>query len=109
MITIYGASDDLVEVDGCKGADEFCTDNWSADLVAPDDSQMSLWCWYTLGGTWAVGIAQTDEDHPLPAWPITITQAPAMNPDNPGYSVLLHIDAPEDVRLTNIKPATEEP
>jgi hypothetical protein len=23
MITIYGASDDLVEVEGCEGADEF--------------------------------------------------------------------------------------
>jgi hypothetical protein len=105
MITIYGASDDLIEVAGCEGADEFNNDDWSADLIAPDDSQMSVWCWYTLGGTWAVGVAQTDEEHPLPAWPIAITQAPAMNPDNPGYSVLLSIDAPEGTRLASLKGA----
>lgn len=103
MITIYGASDDLVEVAGCEGADEFSSDHWSADLVAPDGAQMSVWCWYTLGGTWAVGIAQADEDHQLPAWPVTIAQAPAMNPDNPGYSALLAIDAPDGTRLANIR------
>lgn len=107
MITIYGASDDLVEVAGCKGADEFNSDHWSADLVAPDDSQMSVWCWYTLGGTWAVGISQTDEDHPLPEWPVSITQQAPMDPEAPGYSALLTIDAPEGTRLANIRNADQ--
>jgi len=102
MITIYGASDDLVEVAGCEGADEFSSDRWSADLIAPDGSEMTVHCWYGLGGCWQAGAGQVDEDHQLPAWPVTITQAPAMNPDNPGYSALLTIDAPEGTRLANI-------
>lgn len=105
MITIYGASDDLVEVEGCEGADEFCTDHWQGDLAPPGEGeQMRVWCWYDIDGCWQVGVGQVTEDVQLPAWPITITQAPAMNPDNPGYSVLLSIDAPEGTRLVNVKP-----
>jgi hypothetical protein len=103
MITIYGASDDLVEVDGCEGADEFGVDRWHGDLIAPDGSQMRVHCWYGDNGCWQVGVGQVDEDVQLPAWPVTITQAPAMNPDNPGYSALLTIDAPEGTRLANIE------
>jgi hypothetical protein len=103
VITIYGASDDLVEVAGCEGADEFNSDHWSADLVAPDGAQMAVWCWYTRRGCWAAGVAQTDEDFQLPPWPISVTQAQAMNPDNNGYSVLLSIDAPEGTKLANVK------
>ena len=104
MITIYGASDDLVEVDGCEGADEFSSDNWSADLQGPDpDGTMHVSCWYDINGCWQVGVGQSDESIQLPVWPITITQQPAMNPDNDGYSVRLSIDAPAGTRLTNIK------
>lgn len=110
MITIYGASYDLVEVEGCEGADEFSpgsNDRWQGDLIGPEDTgiagaasgQMRVHCWYDDDGCWQVGVGQTDETCQLPAWPITITQAPAMNPDNPGYSALLSIDAPEGTRL----------
>jgi len=112
MITIYGASDDLVEVAGCEGADEFNpggNDRWQGDLVGPDASeQMRVHCWYDDDGCWQVGVGQTIEDVQLPPWPVTITQAPAMNPANPGYSALLSIDAPEGTRLTNVKPNPEE-
>jgi hypothetical protein len=109
MITIYGASDDLVEVGGCEGADEFSADRWQGDLVAPGGTeQMRVHCWYDEDGCWQVGVGQVLEDCQLPAWPISITQAPAMNPDNPGYSALLSIDAPEGTRLENVKPKPEE-
>jgi hypothetical protein len=108
MITIYGASDDLVEVAGCDGADEFSADNWRGDLVAPGGTeQMRVSCWYDDDGCWQVGVGQTVEEVQLPPWPVTITQAPAMDPVNPGYSALLSIDAPEGTRLTNIRPAPE--
>jgi hypothetical protein len=109
-ITIYGASDDLVEVDGCEGADEFnVRDRWQGDLVAPGGTeQMRVHCWYDDDGCWQVGVGQVLEDVQMPAWPISITQAPAMNPDNPGYSALLTIDAPEGTRLENIKPKPED-
>jgi hypothetical protein len=106
MITIYGASDDLVEVGGCEGADEFnVRDRWQGDLAAPGEGeQIRVWCWYGDDGCWQVGAGQVSEDVQLPAWPVTITQAPAMNPANPGYSALLSIDAPEGTRLVNVKP-----
>lgn len=97
-ITIYGASDDLVEVAGCEGADEFNSDDWTGDLIAPDGSQMRVYVRYEIGH-WSVGVSQVDEEFQLPGWPVTITQAPAMNPDNPGYSALLTIDAPDGTRL----------
>lgn len=109
MITIYGASDDLVEVSGCEGANEFNADRWQGDLIAPGGTeQMRVHCWYDDDGCWQVGVGQVLEDVQLPAWPVTITQAPAMNPDNPGYSALLSVDAPEGTRLENVKPKPEE-
>lgn len=108
MITIYGASDDLVEVEGCEGADEFYAgsgDRWQADLIAPGGTvAMRVHCWLDIDGCWQVGVGQVTEDAQLPAWPLSITQATAMNPDSPGYSALLTIDAPEGTRLENVSP-----
>ena len=114
-ITICGGGAELVEVDGCEGADEFCTDRWQGDLLAPSGparaatypEQLRVHCWYDDDGCWQVGVGQTIEDCPLPPWPITITQAPAMNPAKPGYSALLTIDAPDGTRLVNVKPAPD--
>jgi len=101
-ITIYGASDDLVEVSGCEGADKFniYSQTWTGDLAAPDGSQMRVYVRYEDNGCWSAGVSQVDEDHPLGGWAVTITQAAALNPDNPGYSALLTVDAPDGTRLT---------
>jgi hypothetical protein len=110
-ITFSGASDDLVEVDGCEGADEFYvySQRWQGELVAPDGQQMTVFVWLTDLECWAVGVAQAgDEKYQLPGWPVTITQQPSISGRNPGYSALLTIDAPEGTRLVNIKPATDE-
>jgi len=85
-ITIYGASDDLVEVEGCEGSGRV--------------QHRPL-----AGRPRAAGVGQVIEDHPLPPWPISITQAPAMSPGNPGYSALLTIEAPDGTRLVNVRPA----
>ena len=104
MITIYCYSDDLVEVEGCEGADEFSADRWTADLVAPGGTeQMRVHCWYDDDGCWQVGVGQTIEDVQMPPWPITVTQQTRRDGE-PGYSALLSIDAPEGTRLTNVKP-----
>ena len=59
-VTIYGASDDLVEVAGCEGADEFnVRGRWQGDLVAPGGTeQMRVHCWYDDDGCWQVGVGQ---------------------------------------------------
>lgn len=42
-------------------------------------------------GCWMVGIQQLDEDRPIPNWPMRFTSG--------GYTVELHIEAPDDVTL----------
>jgi hypothetical protein len=116
LITIYGASDDLVEVAGCEGADEFCTDRWQGDLAPPGEvEQMRVHCWYDNDGCWQVGVGMVDEDVPFPAWPLSFAQggvtADALAgkaPATPRYSVVLTIDAPEGTRLVNVKPEPEQ-
>ena len=107
MITIYGASDDLVEVDGCEGADEFdvgAPGRWQGDLIAPGGTeQMRVHCWYDDDGCWQVGVGQVLEETRLPAWPVSITQAPGPRPAVTGHSAMLSIDAPPGTRLDNIK------
>ncbi len=103
-ITIYGASDDCVEVEGCEGADEFYVSGqgeWRGDLVAPGGTdQMRLYAAYSAltadAGTWLIGTAQTSEDVPFPKWPISIRQ------HDSGYSTIVTIDAPPGTRLTNV-------
>lgn len=105
MIIIYGASDDLIEVSGCKGADEFGPDDkdaWHADLIAPDGGQMRVYARYERTGAWSVGAAQADEEVPFPAWPVKVRAAVRTETR---YSAVMEIDAPEGTRLTNIHPA----
>lgn len=115
MITIYGISDDLVEVEGCEGADEFNADSldrWHADLVAPGGTeQLRVHCWFDSGGCWQVGVGQTVEDCQMPPWPVSITQRPHRLQEatgQPGYSLQLNIDAPAGTRITNIQERNTE-
>lgn len=105
-ITIYGASDDLIEVGGCKGADEFSPDGndaWHADLIAPDGGQMRVFARYERHGCWSVGASQVDEDVPFPAWPVKVRAAdPASHETR--YCAVLEIDAPDGTRLAGIHP-----
>lgn len=100
-VVIYGASDDLIEVEGCKGADEFTAPEdghlWRGDLVAPDGASLRVHTWYD--GVWHVAAGQVDEDMPLPGWPVRFA-----NGDHrvPSYSTGLLIDAPDGTRLTNV-------
>jgi hypothetical protein len=108
MITIYGASDDLVEVDGCEGADEFGVDltaapdsvSWHGDLVAPGGAEQMRVSALMIGATWHIALGQTDEDVPFPAWGNGVEQAPGTD-----YSAAVVIDAPHGTRLTNVWPA----
>jgi hypothetical protein len=99
-ITIYGVSDDLVEVEGCKGADEFTysSEMWRGDLVAPDGGSLRVHTWYD--GVWRVAVGQVDEDVRLPAWPMRLEQGNGTR--IPPYSTGLVVDAPEGTRLTNV-------
>ncbi len=115
MITIYGYSDDLVEGEGCEGADEFSpdkNDRWQGDLVGPDPTQqLRVHCWFDDDGCWQVGVGQPLEECQMPPWPLTITQRPhtmQARTGQLGYSLQLNIDAPEGTRLTSVRPSDEE-
>ncbi|WP_166344978.1 hypothetical protein [Phytoactinopolyspora limicola] len=101
-ILIYGASDDLVEVQGCRGAEEFSHYDqgpWRADLIAPNGEQMRVHVLFD--GCWHVAVGQVDEDVPLPQWPLRFEQG-QRGDGSPGYSVVLCVDAPDGTRLTNV-------
>jgi hypothetical protein len=93
IATFYGSSDDLVEVAGVSGADEF---NVNSDLTPAITfnlgGQMRVHAFYD--GCWSFAVGQVDEDLPLPLWPLRIEQSPENN-----YSTQLTIECPDDVQL----------
>lgn len=103
-IRFYGASDDLIEVEGCEGADEFNTTErgpmvWCGDLIAPGGDAMRIHALYDNRGCWSFSIGQADKSIPFPEWPVRVRQH-----TNVDYSVLLTVDAPEGTRLTSVWP-----
>lgn len=99
ILTFYGASDDLCEVEEVGGPfrEEYnCYDKpciirlWSKK----EKAGLFIIVQYAISntGTWAVGIAQLDEDISLPNWAMSYT-------DQTGYSVGLTIECPDDVSL----------
>lgn len=93
-MTMYGASDDLIEIGGVPGADEFYAEGLGDDLVQGSfilGGRMRIRVLYD--GCWSFAISQLDEGFPIPEWPIRITN------HERGYSILLEIDVPDDVAI----------
>ena len=107
-VKIHGSSDDLVDVTGCVGADEFdCYQSgpltpgplmWRGDLMAPDGSGMRVYGIYD--GCWHFSVGKVSEDVPLSTWPIRFPTDDLPN----YYTTVLAIDAPEGTMITNIWP-----
>lgn len=103
-ITIYGASDDLVEVEihGKYGQEGFELDAYDRGkticLTIPDGTGMRVYAEYSPtdlgGGVWMIGVAQLGEDQPIPDWPMKYRTA------KNGYSPMLIIEAPEDIAVS---------
>lgn len=103
-ITIYGSSDDLVEVeiqgeDGQKGFEAGAYDRGrTIFLTMPDGTGMRVYAEYSPtdlgGGVWMIGVAQLGEDQPIPDWPMKFRTA-----EN-GYSPALVIETPESVTVS---------
>lgn len=96
-IEITGGSDDLIEVSGCEGEDEYCNPEsvlvkLSGNLVAPDGAGVRINALYD-NGCWSFSVGLIDEDTPWPGWDMEITEG-----DRP-YNTLLTIDAPEGTRF----------
>lgn len=107
-IKISGGSDDLVEVEGCEGADEFNVYGpgpvmWRGDLIAPGGDAIRVRALLGEEGCWSFAVGQPDEAIMFPEWPIRIRQH-----THADYSVLVEIDAPAGTRLDNIWPTQQE-
>lgn len=97
-VRFYGASDDLVEIEGIEGADEFNVGDgriWQAGFVIESRPfKMLVSALYGPGGVWSFAPGMVDDGDPLPPWPMRIGQC-----QDPLYSTTLEIDVPADAVL----------
>lgn len=90
-VTFYGASDDLVEVTGIDGADEFCSDEITFIVVSPDGDRIRVDA--TYDGLWGFRLLQVEEEDVVPSWPVRFTPSPT------SHSIQLEIDVPVGTTL----------
>ncbi len=91
-VTIYGTSDDIVEVEGIIGGDEFTVDrNGTVNLCIGGILLVNM-SYGKYGSTWTVEIGQVFEEVPIPdEWDIFLTQ------HTKGYSVQVNLDIPDNI------------
>jgi hypothetical protein len=95
VITFQGASDDLVEIDGAPGADEFnvypkndYAGTWLVQSQeAPSDLRFLVDAYYM--GTWSFAVRQVDEGDRLPGNMMILSTT---NDTINDYTMLLWID-----------------
>ena len=109
-VTIYGASDDLIEVEGSilPEPDEFSPAQKSPGVVKiedPEGGRLLVFVQYAsndLSPCWMIGLSQVDENDLLPAWPIRWAI------HERGYSMKLEIDLPDGAVITQQLPVKIE-
>jgi hypothetical protein len=110
---VYGASDDLVEIEGTDGTRE------ELNALTPHPTRFELrtesfeeglavLAWYDFGGCWAVAPLPIDEDTRIPgAWTYTLARGGrtpgTVGPTPPVYSMVLTIDT-GDIPATLVLP-----
>lgn len=102
-VTIYGASDDLVEVYGIEGADEFTlgnNDSWTGVLEGPKGETAVVYVDYRQNGCWTVALGLWEEGFPLPEWPVQFTYNPDKGND---YGVFASIEVPDGTTIRELK------
>lgn len=100
-ITISGASDDLVEVSGVPGEDEFSavSGNWRGIIVAPDGATAIVYVDLRHNACWTVALGQYEEDYSLPDWPVSI----AVDEELCRYSTRALIEVPDGTTIEELK------
>ena len=97
-IKIYGASDDLIEVEGgCKGCDEYSTGETGPLMgmvqLHAGDNFVKIHCIYE--GSWAFAICPQDGDFDFMPWVVART----FGKDSP-YSETVLISVPDDCEVS---------
>lgn len=88
-LTIYGASDDLVEIEGVAGADEYNAEDVRLLVTCPDGRAAEVHVAYVSGGVWAITYQPSDED----------VEAPEGRIDCNGYTARLTLDVPDGTKV----------
>lgn len=102
MLTIYGASDDLVEVEGHL-VDEYPVDDNNSVTLHLADASGNGGCKITMTyngrtGCWDATIGLLGEGIQIP-WPVTVRHKPGRDDF---YSVFVDIDCPDDVAVQTL-------
>lgn len=89
-ITIYGASDDLIEIEGkVRGCDEYPSDEAAFEVAG-----LGITVTFAQGGTWHISVGPLDEDIPVQA------ENMVLSVHERGYSMQLDMDIPEGAYIT---------
>ena len=106
-VAFWGASDDLVEVEGdLPGCDEHGAYNSGDDLInakfliTAEHGRMHVYAIYD--GQWAFAPALVDEDDMLPGWPMRLMQQ-KRDDGRLHYSMRLEIDLPDDATIKKLE------
>lgn len=96
MLKIYGASDDLVRLEGLISDEIGCYNQDVRIKVGTDDGGLRVTMRYGAqhSAVWSAEVAQIDEDIPIP-WPVTV-KTQGRRDDDVGYSVAIVVDCPDD-------------
>lgn len=103
-LKIYGASDDLVEIEGhfteevdCYDKNVLITVGWPEASAGEESRGLQILMKYapkwTDSGVWSAELAPLDEDVKIP-WPVSVKLGER------GYTVEVIIDCPDDVPVT---------
>lgn len=103
-LRMYGASDDLIEVEGIEGEDEYNRYNkepWpyvTTFVVMSPQQFLGLEIHVLYAGGWSFAVQPTEDTEgdycDFPEWPIRRTWGGGR-----GYSELLEIDVPDDATI----------
>ena len=102
-IRIFGASDDLVEIDGHVRIEED-THNHQDGMVLIEVGDevhggLAVGATHTPRHGWSIHTGLMHVEHTIP-WPVTLRTKTDDDPDwYPDYSPILEIDCPEDERV----------
>lgn len=106
-IIIYGASDDLVEIDNIDPDSQAYREEYPAlrgaqlELKAPDEERMGIYAKYSPEGVWVVAPYVLDEDEKFPEWEFKIGQGvEGQYPSS--HSMYVEVEIPEGTVITRL-------